>query len=218
MLAPEIRSILELLLQKYQELKVCENEISEAYAMMNECFANGGKLLTCGNGGSSADSDHIVGELMKSFRIPRPVGQELRSKLEVSCDNGKYLADMLQQALPAISLTSNSVLISALLNDVAADMVYAQQVFGVGKPGDVLLGISTSGNAPNVVNALKVARVCGILTIGLTGSPGGQVAKQCDIAILVPQKDTYLVQELHLPVYHALCAMLEQGFYGEKVI
>lgn len=209
----DIYRTLETMIQRYDELNVCRQQIVEAYLLLSKCFHNDKKLIVCGNGGSAADSEHIVGELMKSFRIPRPINRMYQTKLKESFENGEYLANKLQRALPALSLTGGISLISALTNDVAADMIFAQQVFGIGCIDDVLLGISTSGNSENVVNALKIAKSLGIHTIGLTGRTGGEMSSFCDVTICVPQIDTFLVQELHLPIYHTLCAMLEQEFF-----
>ena len=170
--------------------------------------------MTCGNGGSAADAEHITGELMKGFKLKRLLTDEQRNALiSAFPTDGAYLADHLQQAVPAISLVSQSSLSSAFINDVAPDMVFAQQVLGYGNAGDVLLGISTSGNSKNVVNACKVARAFGIGTIGMTGEHGGKLMEICDITIRVPACETFRVQEYHLPVYHALCAMIEKELF-----
>ena len=170
--------------------------------------------MVCGNGGSAADSEHIVGELMKGFLKKRQISEKEKDKLK-SLFPGEwdYLSKNLQGALPAISLVSHPALSSAFINDVAADMVFAQQVYGYAKAGDVLLGISTSGNAKNVANAVMVARAAGMKTIGLTGGKGGFLQSLCDVTIRVPADETFKIQEYHLPVYHALCAMLEEEFF-----
>lgn len=188
----------------------------EAFGLARDTFRRGGKLLVCGNGGSAADSEHIVGELMKGFLLRREISEDQRSALVSAYpDSGEYLAEGLQGALPAISLVSHSALIHAYANDVAADMVFAQQVWGYGQEEDTLLGITTSGNSANVVNAVKVARVMGLHTIGLTGKDGGRLAELCDVMICAPAIATQVVQEYHLPIYHALCAMLEMEFFAE---
>jgi D-sedoheptulose 7-phosphate isomerase len=210
-----LNTALDKMYNKYPELQSCSEDIEKAFDIMKQCYAGGGKMLVCGNGGSAADSEHIVGELMKGFMSKRPVSPEMREKLRQFGDqDGQYLADRLQGALPAISLVSHSALMTAYVNDVAADMVFAQQVFGYAKPGDVLIGISTSGNSSNVVRALQVARALGAQTIGLTGRTGGSMVEWCDATIRVPWDSTPDVQERHLPIYHALCIMLEEEFFG----
>ncbi|RXZ84325.1 SIS domain-containing protein [Paenibacillaceae bacterium] len=210
-----MNAVTEKLFQKYPELSGCENDIMAAFAALKQCYENGGKVLLCGNGGSASDCEHIVGELMKGFLLQRPVSAGLREKLrQAAGDDADYIADHLQGALPAISLVSHSALITAFANDVAADMIFAQQVLGYGKPGDVLLGISTSGNSANVLRALQVASALGLSTIGLTGRSGGLMAKHCDVTICVPWDTTIDIQERHLPVYHTLCIMLEEAFFG----
>lgn len=200
------------LLKRYPCLKECENSIKKSYEILLECFKNGNKVLVCGNGGSCADSDHIVGELMKGFLKKRKVSEDVRAKLKLY-DDGNYLADNLQGAVPAISLTAHAGLISAFANDVKADMVYAQQVFGYAKEGDVLIGITTSGNSANVVNAAKVAKICNMKVIALTGKNENKLDKVSDITIHVPETETFKVQELHLPVYHYLCAKCEEDLF-----
>jgi D-sedoheptulose 7-phosphate isomerase len=171
--------------------------------------------MTCGNGGSASDAEHIVGELMKSFKLKRPVTDAQREALVAAFPvDGTYLAGHLQRGIRAISLVSQSSLSSAFINDVAPDMVFAQQVFGYGSAGDVLLAISTSGNSKNVVNACKVAHTFGIGTIGMTGEHGGKLMEICDVTIRVPACETFRVQEYHLPVYHTLCAMLEMDMFS----
>ena len=197
---------LERLLKRYPELEGCREVILEAYQIMEKAYRNGGKLLICGNGGSAADSDHIVGELMKGFKKQRPVPAEMRAKLG-------DLADHLQGALPAISLAGHAALSTAFLNDVAPDMVFAQQVYGYGNENDVLLAITTSGNSGNVLNAVSVAKAKNLKTIGLTGPKGGKLKEEADVCICVPGECTADIQEHHLPVYHALCAMLEDAFF-----
>ena len=176
---------------------------------MEECYENGGKLLVAGNGGSAADSEHIAGELMKRFKIQRPVSKEYAEKLiEIDPERGPSLAKNLEQSLMAIPLVAHEALTTAYINDVDGLGVFAQQLMGFGKEGDVFLGISTSGNSKNVMNATVVARASGLKVIGLTGATGGQLADVSDVAIKVPETETYMIQELHLPVYHCLCLML----------
>ena len=204
------------LTQKYPELLACAPEVAQAAQMLEECFGAGGKLLVCGNGGSAADSEHMVAELMKGYYLIRPIPAELRARLVAQFpEQGAYLANHLQGTLPAISLVSQVGLMTAFINDVAADTVYAQQVLGYGKPGDVLLGLSTSGSSANVLHALRVARVLGLRTIGLTGRKGGKMGEVCDVLIRVPLDKTPDIQEKHEAVYHALCAHLEERFFGE---
>jgi len=207
-------TILDKLICGFPKLCSSRQDLEKAFLTMMETFRGGGKALICGNGGSAADSEHIVGELMKGFKLKRSLPKAQREQLiSASPEDGQYLADHLQGALPAVSLVSQTSLTSAFINDVASDMVFAQQVLGYGKPGDVLLGLSTSGNAKNVVNAVKVAKAIGLKAIGLTGKSGGALKNLCDVTIRVPAAETYAVQEYHLPVYHALCAMLEQEFF-----
>lgn len=208
------RSIYERLLSDYPVLVCCKESIEEAFRLLKECFAGGGKVLVCGNGGSAADAEHIVGELMKGFLMKRELGSDMEIKFRAAFpEDWEYLTRHLQGALPAISLVSQTAISSAFINDVTADMVFAQQVYGYAKPGDILIGISTSGNARNVTCAVKVAKVSGVGTIGLTGKDGGLLKDLCDAAIRVPADETYKIQEYHLPVYHALCAMVEAEFF-----
>ncbi|CAN5897387.1 D-sedoheptulose 7-phosphate isomerase [soil metagenome] len=206
--------VLETLRTRYPDLEPCLPALAETAERLTTTFRAGGKLLVCGNGGSASDSEHIVGELMKGFKSPRPLpGERRRQLLERFPTDGAYLADRLQGALPAFSLVSQSALLTAFANDVAPDMVYAQQVYGYGKPGDALLALSTSGDSLNVVRALQVARALGVTTLGLSGRTGGRMKALCDTCICVPEEDTLKVQERHLPLYHALCELLEQAFF-----
>ncbi|MGG4032677.1 SIS domain-containing protein [Paenibacillus cisolokensis] len=208
-------AILARLMEKYPDLGGCEGQIAEAFEALRRTFAGGGKLLLAGNGGSAADCEHVVGELMKGFMSKRPVPAEMRDKLAMYGEaEADYLAGHLQGALPAISLVSQSALSTAFINDVAADMVFAQQVYGYGRPGDALLVFSTSGNSLNVVRAVQVAKAVGLTTIAMTGESGGRLKELCDIAIRVPYTSTPDIQERHLPIYHALCMMLEEAFFG----
>lgn len=201
------------LIKRYPQLELCADDIVKAENILLECFKKGNKLLVCGNGGSCADSDHIVGELMKGFLLKREIGREMREKLS-AFEGGEYLADNLQGAVSAIALTAHGGLISAFANDVKADMVYAQQVLGYAKDGDVLLGITTSGNSRNVVNAAKVAKACGAKVIGLTGKKENKLDEISDVVIHAPEEETFKVQELHLPIYHYLCAKCEKEIFG----
>jgi D-sedoheptulose 7-phosphate isomerase len=207
---------LEILLTNYPELSSCKEDVLAAFGLMKECYLHGGMIMTCGNGGSAADAGHIVGELMKGFKRKRRLTDSQREKIK-SCfpTEGDTLADNLQQAIPALSLSDQVALTSAFINDIAPDMVFAQQVFGYGKEGDVLIGLSTSGNSKNVVNACRIASSFGVKTIGLTGESGGEMREVCNLTIRVPAIETYRVQEYHLPVYHTLCAMLETDFFSD---
>ena len=206
---------IEQLIAAYPKLKVCATDIQAAFELLRNCFRAGGKVLTCGNGGSAADAEHIVGELMKGYLLKRAVPEDVRTTLlAANPQNGNYLADHLQGGLPAISLVSQNSLLSAIANDTAADMVYAQQVYSYGRAGDVLLGISTSGNARNAIHAVQVAKALGMGTIGLTGPTGGALKPLCDICICAPGESTPTIQELHLPIFHVLCAMLEDEFFA----
>lgn len=208
---------LHKLIDRYPDLAPCAETIQQAYELIRDSYRSDGKLLVCGNGGSAADSEHIVGELMKGFLLPRPIPDEHRQKLiEQNPEDGSTLADRLQQALPAIALTGSPAFATAYQNDVAAEMVFAQQVYGYGRPGDALLAISTSGNSVNVIHALRVARAQGLCTVGMTGRDGGRMNDWCDVVIRVPYDRTPDIQERHLPVYHALCIMLEDEFFGSQ--
>lgn len=208
-------NLLDELVSRYPALAECRADIDAAYQALVAAFSGGGKLLICGNGGSAADADHIVGELMKGYLLPRPLSAEVRARLTAaSPELGPVLAEKLQGALPAINLAAGVALPTAFANDVSAELAFAQAAHGHGKPGDVLLGISTSGNAANVRAALCVARAVGMKAIGLTGKGGGKMAAVCDILIRVPATRTFEIQELHLPVYHCLCAMVEARFFS----
>lgn len=209
-----IEKILEELLERYPVLKGVRKDIADVYEILEAGFAGGGKLLAAGNGGSAADSEHIVGELMKGFVKRRPVDCRMAEALKAAdAVRGTELAEKLQGGLPAIALTCHAALSSAFANDVDGMLSYAQQVNGYGKKGDVFLGISTSGNAENVMYAAVTARAKGMKVIGLTGKDGGKLAAFADAAVIVPERETFKIQELHLPVYHALCLMLEERFY-----
>ena len=211
----ESKYILQETLRRYKQLAFLEEAIQKAADTIIETYKNGGKVLVCGNGGSCSDADHIVGELMKSFEGRRPLAKELQDELvRLSPEIGKMLAEKLQQGLPAISLTVHQSLITAIANDISGEVIYAQQVVGWGNKGDVLIGLSTSGNSQNVIDAMIVARAKGLKTIGMTGETGGKMREWSDILINVPEKRTAYVQELHLPVYHAICMMIETEIFG----
>lgn len=192
----------------------CLPDVERAARLLVATFEGGGTLLVCGNGGSAADAEHVVGELMKGFRSPRPLAEAERRAFEAGAPDGAYLAERLQGALPAISLASQTALLTAIGNDLAFDLVFAQQVHGYGRPGDALLALSTSGRSRDVLLALQVARVRGLRTVGLTGPDGGAMDGACTVAIRVPGADVAEVQEHHQAVYHALCAVLEDALFG----
>ncbi|MGN0478334.1 MAG: SIS domain-containing protein [Hominenteromicrobium sp.] len=194
-----------MLYEKYPDLEVCRADIEQALALMLSAFRRGGKLLVCGNGGSAADSEHIVGELMKGFLLKRPVDDERFPA---------YLRNGLQGALPAISLPSQCAVLSAFGNDVDPDMAYAQLVYGYARENDLVMGLSTSGNSRNVVYAVETAKCMGIRTIALTGQHTSRLSALSDVTIRVPETETYRIQEYHLPVYHYLCAQVEQALFG----
>jgi D-sedoheptulose 7-phosphate isomerase len=208
--------ILVSLVERYPALESCAAEIEDAFKLLCSTFERGGKVLTCGNGGSAADAEHIVGELMKGFQHMRPVPDEFATKLTKAFpEEGVTISRQLQRGLPSISLVNQTSLGTAISNDVSPGMVFAQQVYGYGEPGDTLLCLSTSGNSLNVVRAVQVAHVMGLTTVGMTGQSGGRLAELCSVVIRVPETRTRLVQEYHLPVYHALCLMLEKEFFQQ---
>ena len=212
----KIDAHLNYLIDCYPQLAVCREDIIKAYNLLEETYSSGRKLLVCGNGGSASDSEHIVGELMKEFKLKRKVYSDHASVLkEIDPELGQTLAEHLQGALPAISLTGHSSLQTAYMNDAVPELVFAQQVNGYGKPGDAFLGISTSGNSKNVLYAAVNAKAKGLRVIGLTGAKENKLMKYAEVCIRVPEVETYKIQELHLPVYHCLCLMLEDHFFGE---
>ena len=206
------------LIERYPELKNCRADLISAVEKICNCFNSGNKILICGNGGSAADSLHIVGELMKGFNLPRKI--ETFDKNFVERAEKLFPADVdyfkknLQCALPAISLVGEISLSTAVANDNAADLIFAQQVFGLGKRGDILLAISTSGNSANVLYAAKVAKVLGLEIISLTGRTGGKLKKISDVTICAPADSAFTIQEFHLPIYHALCIAAENEFFA----
>lgn len=202
------------LIARYPVLESCREALKAAEETLNAAFQRGGKLLVCGNGGSAADAEHITGELLKGFLKKRPLSEEKKAEMRKNCPLvQEKLLDGLQMGLPAIALPSLTGVNTAFSNDVDAALVYAQGVLALGRPGDVLLAISTSGNAVNVNHAAVTARALGLTVIALTGQGGGKLAEAAEIGIFVPEKETYKVQELHLPVYHYLCAAVEQAFF-----
>lgn len=203
------------LVERYPKLEIIKSELMDAFEMIITCYENDGKILIAGNGGSAADAEHIVGELMKSFRCKRPIDNGLKDALiGIDKEIGEKIASNLEKPLRAIALTGHEALSTAYINDVSAEYVYAQQLLGYGKYGDVFIGITTSGNSANIINAAVVAKALGMKIVGMTGEDGGILRKYADVLINVPEKETYLVQELHLPVYHWLCMEVEKNFFG----
>ncbi len=201
---------------RYPQLAGCKDSIDAALDMLINTYKNGGKALIGGNGGSCADSEHIVGELMKGFMLKRPIGGELKNKLNtLGFEDAELLCKNLQGSLPAISLPSQTAILSAFINDVSPEMMYAQMVYGYATDKDLLICLSTSGNSQNLVNAVKIARAKGCKVLSLTGEKESMLSKLSDVCIMVPETETYKVQELHLPIYHYLCAMCELYFFTE---
>ena len=204
---------MKTLLQRFPQLAPLANALTDAVASLVACHKRGGLIMVCGNGGSAADGSHIVGELMKGFMLRREPCAERAAALRAADPEG-MLAGLLQEGVRAVCLSDAPALVSAVGNDLSWEVVYAQQVFALAKPGDVLIGLSTSGNAKNVVRALQTARALGVKTVGFTGANGGAMREWCDVLLAVPETETYKVQELHLPLYHALCAMVEEELFG----
>lgn len=207
--------MLDHLLQRHPSLRPCAADIKAALAALINCFVRGRKLLLCGNGGSAADCEHIAGELLKTFERKRPLREELRKALEAQGPEGAHLAAGLQQGFPAFSLCGHASLATAVANDVDPALVFAQLVVALGRPGDILLALSTSGAARNVNFAAQAAKAVGMTVIGLTGRGGGALRPRCDIVINAPGETTPEVQEFHLPVYHYLCRAVEARFFPE---
>ena len=207
---------LETLMHRYPQLAACRDSIIAGYQLIRDCYARGGKLLIAGNGGSCADAEHIVGELMKGFVLRRHLAADFCDAMKaVDPVLGAQLAEQIQGGLPAVALSSHTPLNTAFLNDVNGEMMYAQQLYSLGKPGDVFLGITTSGNAKNIQYAAVTAKAKGMQVMALTGRDGGKLDDLADVNIIIPGDETYQIQELHLPVYHCLCLMLEEAFFGE---
>lgn len=212
----EFKYTIDSLMLRYPKLLVCKADILAAYYILCECFEANHKLLIAGNGGSCADSEHIVGELMKGFKKKRPVSEEFASKLKsIDPTRGGELADKLQMALPSIALDGHQSLNTAFANDIEGGSVlaYAQQINGYGNKGDVLVAISTSGNSKNILYAAVTAKAKGMKVISLTGESGGALVEFADTAIKAPSNETFIVQEYHLPIYHCICLMLEERFF-----
>lgn len=215
MLKEEAKHILHKYCQRTPSIASLEEKLQQAVEMLIECFSSGGQLLICGNGGSCADADHIVGELVKTFRIPRPLQTPLINRLHQQGEEGAILAQRLQGGLPAINLGAHAALMTAMVNDVGGEYIYAQQVQAYGQEGDILLGITTSGNSKNVLYAGTVAKAKGMKTLGLTGKTGGKMAQEFDLTLCVQADSTEDIQDLHSVLYHAICAALEYQFWGE---
>ncbi len=198
------------LMQRYPELTGMKDNLEKTVSMMVDTYNKGGKILVCGNGGSCADAEHIVGELMKGFLSKRKLTQEECKMFEGYAENPETFAKNLQRAVPAISLPSQCAILSAYINDVEPDMAYAQMTFGYGRKEDLLIGISTSGNSSNVVNAVIAAKAIGMKTVGMTGCKDSKLSKLCDVTLRSPETETFKVQEHHLPMYHYLCAQTEK--------
>jgi len=208
--------ILDELIKRHPMLKSIKNEINECYFTLKNTFVNNKTLFICGNGGSASDSEHIVGELMKGFLLKREINSDLKNKFEEKYGEEGKIFNKLQKGLRSISLTSHSSLNTAFSNDVSSELVFAQQLFVLAKEKDALLAITTSGNSKNVLRAVQVAKIKGLKVILLTGNKnnGGKCGELADVVIKVPEEETYIVQEYHLPIYHAICAMLEKTFFG----
>lgn len=212
-----LKKHIDLLISRYPSLKDAQEDVVAAYLLMEECYENGGKLLIAGNGGSAADAEHIVGELMKSFKMPRRLEKDFVEKLTTeNRELGSILVQNLQGALPAIALDGQIALSTAYMNDCEPVLCFAQQVNGYGKAGDVFLGISTSGNSENILFAATTAHAKGMKVIGLTGAKDSKLKDISDVCIKAPETETYMIQELHLPIYHCLCLMLEDKFFGRE--
>lgn len=204
------------LISRYPELDVCKKDIEKTYSILETSFANGGKLIVAGNGGSAADCDHISGELLKSFVKKRKMPKHFLDNIKsIDKETGEYLSNKLQGSLPVIPLSNNSALMTATLNDIDGNVMFAQQVNGYGKKEDVFLGITTSGNSKDIIYAMVVAKAKGLKTIAFTGRDGGKIKSFADACIIVPQTETFMIQELHLPIYHALCLQIEERFFKE---
>ena len=207
------QEIFEELFARYPALEACRADVGAAFDILADAYRSGGKVLCCGNGGSASDCEHIVGELLKKFKRHRDIPAGLKGRLAATGPDGALLAERLEGSLPAISLVSQSGILTAFANDVGWDEAFAQQLLGLARPGDVLIALSTSGNSRNCVLAATLARALGVRTVALVGEAGGRLGELSDVAVRVPAHETYQVQEFHLPVYHALCAMLEEELF-----
>ena len=209
------QSFVSAFFDRHPDLECIREEILKAADLWTTVLGSGGKILLCGNGGSCADCDHIAGELLKGFLLKRPLAQEFQDKMAAFGEYGAEIGAKLQHGLPAISLCAHSAPISAFANDVDPELIYAQQVFAYGQPGDILLGISTSGNAKNVTAAMMVAKAKGLHTMALAGRDGGKIGQLAEVAVIAPEQETYLIQEYHLAIYHLLCAMVEYELFEQ---
>ncbi len=213
----EIKKHIELLLKRYPVLQGVGSSIEDAYLLMEECYENDGKILIAGNGGSAADAEHMAGELMKRFQKPRPLSKNMKDALiNIDPVMGKELAENLERSLMAIPLVAHEAMTTAYINDVNGEGVFAQQLLGFGRRGDVFLGISTSGRSKNILSAAIVAKAVGMKVVGLTGEDGGELASISDVVVRAPGECTYMIQELHLPIYHCWCLMLEDRFFSNS--
>ncbi len=208
-----VKSVFEELFFRYPVLECCREDIAAAYSLICDTYSRGGTVFTCGNGGSCSDSEHIVGELLKSFRFKRRISADTASALRAQGREGEELANTLEGALPAVALTSHSALTTAFLNDTEPQMTFAQQLLGLGREGDLLISISTSGNSKNCVYAAIVAKAKGLAVLALTGEADSRLCEIADVTVRAPESETFKIQEFHLPVYHALCAMVEATFF-----
>lgn len=214
-MSKSVENHISTLIERYPSLTACVDDIISGYGLLENCFKNGHKLLISGNGGSAADSEHIAGELLKQFKIPRPIKKELAESIKkIDPIRGERIVHNLQEGLPALPLVSLEAMTTAFINDVNGFEVFAQQLYCFGRPGDVFLAISTSGNSENIISAAIVARTVGIKVLGLTGTEGGELRKVADICVRAPSSITDRIQELHLPIYHCWCMMLEEKFFG----
>ena len=208
------KKIYDELFRRYPVLSSIKHSVLNAFEILKQTYEKGGMLFCGGNGGSSADCEHIVGELLKSFKKRREVDSKTAVELHKFGEDGDYLLSKLEGSLPAVSLISQTGILTAFANDKSWDTALAQQLYGLGKNGDTLIVLSTSGNSKNCLYAVLVAKAKGIKTIAFTGKTGGKLSTVCDECICVPEVETYKVQELHLPIYHCLCAMLEEEFFN----
>ncbi len=211
-----IKALLEDLVTRFPELHVCLEPITKVFLLLRNIFTSGKKLLVCGNGGSAADAEHFSGELLKGFLKKRPLPLMLKTNFSAFAGNSDQWIDRLQKGLPVLPLNTNTALISAVSNDIGADLIFAQQVLSYGIAGDSILAISTTGNSDNIIKAVIVAKGLGLHTIGLTGQENGKLGDLCEFLIKVPAFQTFKVQEFHLPVYHVLAAMLEEEFFSNE--
>lgn len=210
-----LEKVMEQLLSNYPQLTIIKSNIMQAYELIRSCYENKKMILLCGNGGSAADCEHIVGELMKEFVVKRKLPKREEEQLRMYGADEEMVSNIVE-ALPAISLTSHISFLTAFCNDNSAEDMFAQQLYVLGKPGDVLWAISTSGNSMNVIKAAIVAKAKGIKIIGMTGASGGKLAQYSDVLISVPSEITARIQEMHVPIYHTICSMLEAHFFAEK--